>query len=105
MVIEVTLLKLRTEVTPDRVDEMMRRVRSILLRVPQVLTVRSGKKIEPFCEWPFFIAVEFETRDKQAMAHDDPLWLKYTHEVLKPHATEQLTLHYELEPGRDVKYS
>ena len=71
----------------------------------QVLSVRAGKKIEPFCEWPFFLAVEFDSRDKQAIGLDDPHWLKFIHDVMGPHAAEELTLTYELEPGRDIRYS
>jgi len=105
MVLQLSLFKLRPEVSDDQVDALMRRARSQLLRIPQVLTVRSGKKIDPFCEWPFFVAIEFDSRDKQAIAIDDPMWLKFTLETLRPHITDELTLHYELEPGRNVKYS
>ncbi len=105
MVTQVSLFKLRPEVTPDKVDEMMRKTRSSLLRIPEVLTVRAGKKIDPFCEWPFFICLDFESLDKQAMCYDDPIWVKFTHEVIKPNTADQLTLNYELEPGKNVKYS
>ena len=39
------------------------------------------------------------------MCHDDPIWAKFTHEVIKALTSGQLTLNYELEPGRNVKYS
>jgi hypothetical protein len=105
MVLEVLLYKLRPEVEPDAVDELMRRARSQLLRIPQVLSVRAGKEIAPFSEWPFAVALEFDTRAKQAIAHDDPVWLKFTHDTMGPHVREHLSLQYELEPGRNVKYS
>ena len=105
MVFEVLLYKLRPEVPPDVVDELMRRARSQLLRIPQVLSVRAGKEIVPFSDWPFVVALEFDTRAKQAIAHDDPVWLKFTHETMRPHVLEQAALQYELEPGRNVKYS
>ena len=105
MVLQLSLFKLRPEVAPDQVDSLMRRARSLLLRIPQVLSVRAGKKIEPFCDWPFFLAVEFESRDKQAIGLDDPHWLKFVHDVIGPHVGEELTLSYELEPGRDIRYS
>lgn len=99
------LFKLRPEVDDGQVDELMRRARSQLLRIPQVLTVRSGKKIEPGAKWPFFVAMEFESRDKQAIGLDDPMWLKFTLETLQPVITEELVVNYELEPGRNIKYS
>jgi hypothetical protein len=105
MVLHVSLCKFQPDVPADQVDMLMRRARSLLLRIPQVLSVRSGKKIDPDCEWPFFLAVEFESRDKQAIGLDDPHWLKFMHEVLGPHLAGELAMDYELEPGRNIKYS
>ncbi len=105
MVHHVALYKLRPEVTPEVVEEMIRRARSLLLRIPEVLSVRSGKKIEAACEWPFFVSIDFESRHKQAMFRDDPVYLKYLEEVVRPNTSEQLLLDYEMDPGRNVKYS
>jgi hypothetical protein len=105
MVTQVSLFKLRPEVTSDKVEEMMRKARSQLLQIREVLNVKSGKKIDPSCEWPFILVVDFDSLDKQAMCHDDPIWVKFTHEVIQPFTTEQVTLNYELDPGRNVKYS
>lgn len=105
MVLQLLLYKLRPETRPEEVEELMRRARTQLLRIPQVLSVRSGKEIVPGSEWPFVVTLEFDTRNKQAIAHDDPFWLKFTHETMAPHVQDQLSLHYELEPGRNVKYS
>ena len=105
MVIQVSLFKLRPEVSPDQVEELMRRTRSQLLQIREVLSVRSGKKIDPHCPWPFMMVLEFESLDKQAMCYDDPIWAKFTHEIINPLTSEQLTLNYELEPGRNIRYS
>jgi hypothetical protein len=105
MVIEISLFKLRPGVTSEKVDEIMRRTRSQLLQIREVLSVRAGKRIDPASPWPFMIVIEFDSLDKQAMCHDDPIWVKFTHDVIKTLTYEQLTLNYELEPGRDVKYS
>jgi hypothetical protein len=31
--------------------------------------------------------------------------MKFTAEVIKPHTAERLTLNYEMDPGKNVKYS
>lgn len=105
MVHHIVLFKLRPEVTPAKLEEMMMNTRMQLLKIPEVLSVKCGKKIDPKCEWPFFIAVDFESTDKLAVYRDDPVHLKYVSEVLKPNTTERLTLDYEMEPGKDVRYS
>ena len=52
MVHQVALYKLHPEVTDDILEEMIRRTRSMLLKVPEVMAVRSGRKIDPDAEWP-----------------------------------------------------
>ena len=105
MVLQLMLYKPRPETGDEAVDDLMRRARSQLLRIPQVLSVRAGKEIVASSDWPLVVALEFESRAKQAMAHDDPMWLKFTHETIGPHVAASCSLDYELEPGRNVKYS
>ena len=46
---------------------MARSARSQLLKIPEVLAVRSGKRIKPDNEWPYFYSVDIESMDKLAM--------------------------------------
>ena len=105
MVHHVALYKLQPDVPPDTLDDMIRRTRSLLLKIPEVLAVRTGKRIEPDCEWPFFVALDFESLAKQAMFRDDPVYLKFLLEVIEPYTSDAMLMDYEMEPGRNVKYS
>ncbi|MEA3189348.1 MAG: hypothetical protein QOD99_3178 [Chthoniobacter sp.] len=105
MVHHIVLFKLKPEVTPAKLEEMMMNTRINLLKIPEVLSVKCGKKIDPKNEWPFFIAVDFESMDKVAIYRDEPLHLKYLEDVIKPYTSEKLSLDYEMEPGKDVRYS
>ena len=105
MVYHVAFFKLRAEVTPEKLDEMIRSSRSQLMRVPEVLTVRSGKKIDPTCEWPFFVAIDYESMDKKRAGEDHPVYIKYLVTVIRPNVSDEWSTAYELEPGRPIKYS
>lgn len=105
MVHHVCLFKLKPEVSAENVEEMIRRTRSLLLRIPEALNVRSGKRIEPEAPYPFFFSVDFESRAKQRMFRDDPIYLKFLEEVIRPYTTECVASDYEMDPGKDVKYS
>lgn len=83
----------------------MRQTRSRLLRIPECLTVQCGKGIEPYNAWAFFFAVDYETRDKLRLAQGKPAYGKFLREVIVSRAAEQLSLTYELDPGKNVKYS
>jgi hypothetical protein len=105
MVHHLVLYKLKPEVGEERLESMIRKTRSQLLKVPEVLSVRSGRKIEGKGDWGFFVSVDVESMDKLAGFQDDPVYVKFIEEVVKPNTSESLLVNYEMEPGRDIKYS
>ena len=40
--------------------------------------------------------------DKQAIFREDPIYIKFVEEVIKPKTAEYLALDYEMDPGRDI---
>ncbi len=105
MVHHIALYQLKPEVTPEKLEEMIRATRSQLLKIQEVLNIRSGKKIDPHSQWDFFVSLDVESMDKLAMCKDDPVYVKFVEEVIKPHTREGLILDYEMEPGKNIKYS
>jgi hypothetical protein len=105
MVHQITLFKLQPKVTPAKLEEMMVSARIHLLKIPEILSVRCGKNIDPGAEWPFFIALEFESMEKVAVTEDDAIYMKFVADVIKPNTSERLALNYEMEPGKNVKFS
>ena len=105
MVHHVTLFKLKPEVTPEKLERMMMTTRMSLLKIPEILSVRCGKNIDEKGEWPFFVALDFESVEKLRMTEDDAIYMKFMADVVKKNTAEKLTLNYEMEPGKNVKYS
>ncbi len=118
MVHHVVLYKLKPEVTPARVEAMMMNARMQLLKIQEVLSIKCGKRIDPespwpFCgkridpesPWPFFIAIDFESMDKYAIFREDPIFVKFTEEIIKPNTEDSLALDFEMDPGKDVQFS
>jgi Stress responsive A/B Barrel Domain len=105
MVHHIVLYKLKPEVTPARVEAMMMNTRMQLLKIPEVLSIKCGKRIEPEMEWPFFIAIDFESTDKYAIFREDPIYVKFMEEVIKPNTEDSLALDFEMDPGKDVRFS
>jgi hypothetical protein len=105
MIHHVVLYKLKPEVTPARIEEMMMNARMQLLKIPEVQTIKCGKRIDPEMPWPFFIAIDFESMDKFAMFREDPIFVKFNEEVIKPHISDSLNLDFEMDPGKDVRFS
>ena len=105
MVHHVTLYQLQPEVTPAKLEQLMFSTRMTLLKIPEILSVRCGKNIDPNSEWPFFIALDFESMEKMAMVQDEAIYMKFVADMIKPHTAAALALDYEMEPGKAVKYS
>lgn len=105
MVHHITLCKLQPEVTEAKLEQIMMSTRMSLLKIPEILSVRCGKNIDPKSEWPFFVALDFESMEKLAMTEDDAIYMKFVADVIRPHTTDRLVMNYEMEPGKNLKYS
>lgn len=105
MIHHLVLFQLKPEVDEEKIEWMMRETRIRLLKIPGVLHLRCGKPLDKTLEWPFFLAFDIESTEKLAVYMNDPIHVKYVDEVIKPHITKRLGLDYEIEPGKDVRYS
>src|SRR5436190_23624088 len=105
MVHHIVLFKLRPEVTPARVEEMMMNTLMQLLKIPEVFSIKCGKRIHQEMPWPFFIAIDFESMDKYTIFREDPIFVKFEAEIIKPNTAESVTLDFEMDPGKDVRFS
>ena len=83
----------------------MRQTRIRLLKIAEVRAIKCGKRIERDNDWGFFFAVDYESMDKKVLGQADPVYTKFVSEVIDPYVGDQLVLSYEMEPGKDVRYS
>ena len=105
MVHHIDLFQLKPEVTPARIEEMMMNTRMQLLKIPEVLSIKCGKRIDDGMQWPFFVAIDFESMDKFEIFCEDPIYVKYVEDVIKPNVAETVRLDFEMDPGKDVQFS
>lgn len=105
MICHLVLFHLKPEVDEEKIEWMMRETRIQLLKIPEVLNLRCGKRVDEKSDWPFFLAIEVESLEKLGLYAKDPIHLKYVEEVIKPHTSKRLAVDYEMEPGKDIRYS
>ena len=105
MIHHVVFFQLKPEVDAAKLEEMVRSTRSLLLKIPEVLSVKSGRNVDESSPWPFFIAFETESMDKLRMTLDDPVHLKFLHHVIAPNTSSQFCLDFEMDPSKNLKYS
>ncbi|HZJ15328.1 MAG TPA: Dabb family protein [Chthoniobacteraceae bacterium] len=105
MVHQITLFKLKPEVTPENLEKMMMATRMSLLKIPEILSVKCGKNIDAKSDWQFFVALDFESMEKLAMTEDDAIYMKFIADVIRGNTTEKVTLNYEMDPGKSTRFS
>ena len=105
MIHHLVLFRLKQEVTSEKVDSILRQTRAQLLKIGEVLTLRCGRNIDQKSEWGIFLALEVESTEKLALLHENAIYIKYMERVLKPSTEDQISLTFEMEPGKDIRFS
>lgn len=106
MIHEVILARFPENSSPDLVEKLMVETRMRLLKVPEVLSLSCGKRIDPKTNpYPFFIAIEFESLAKKRVAYDNPIFTIFLSQIFKPAVADFTTLTFEMDPGKDVRFS
>lgn len=105
MILHLVLCKLKPGTSEEELEWVMRQTRARLLKIPEVLQVRCGRSLDPQSEWPFFFSAEFFSSEQLAAYAEHPLQLKFLEEVLLPHTTLRISHNFEMEPGKDIRFS
>ena len=105
MIHHVSYYKLEEKLSSETLEEMVRASRTWLLKIPEVLSVRSGRNIDPESQWQFFYSIEVESKGKLQMVREDAFYLKFIEQYVKPNALKEFGMDFELDPSRELKYS
>jgi hypothetical protein len=105
MIFHVVYFQLNPEVDKTTTEDMVRTTRSLLLKIPEVLGVRSGRNLDAESQWQFFFSIEVDSLEKLRATLDDPFHLKLMERTIKPNICGQFSMNYELDPSKDLKYS
>jgi hypothetical protein len=105
MIDHILFYKLRSDVDGARLEEMVRSTRSILLKIPEVFSVHSGRNVDQESEWSFFVSFEIENLDKLIMVEEDGLYLRFLRAVIEPNTDAQEAFSFETDPSKDLRYS
>ncbi|MGC4014335.1 MAG: Dabb family protein [Luteolibacter sp.] len=105
MISHVVFFQLNPGTDEARVEEMVRTTRSLLLKIPEVLSVKSGRNVDTASEWQFFFNIETESLEKLKITLEDPFHLKFQESVIKPNTAAHFAMDFELDPSKDLRYS
>lgn len=105
MIHHVLLAKLKSDLPASAVEELMVESRIRLLKIPEVMNLRCGKKLEEENPYNFFISMDVENGGKLKVVEQSAIYLQFRHQFFDPKVEEVKRLNFEMEPGKDVRYS
>ncbi len=105
MIHHVSYFQLNEGTDDATLQEMVRSSRTWLLKIPEVLAVRSGRNLDPESQWQFYFSVEVDSREKLGMVREDPFHLKFVEKYIRPNTHNSFMMDFELDPSRELKYS
>ncbi|MEM9444669.1 MAG: Dabb family protein [Verrucomicrobiota bacterium] len=106
MVHHLQLIKLKGEDLNEAAEELMIEARIRLLKIPEVVNLFCGKRIEKGKDGhDFFLSMEFENMSKRSIALESPIYITFKHKVLDRYTASITGMNFEMEPGKDVNYS
>ena len=105
MISHIAFYRLKSEVDEQGLEDMVRTTRSLLLKIPEILSVHSGRNVSSESEWSFFYSIDVESLGKLAMTTDDPLFLKFLATVITPNTEDEFVFDFETDPSKDLRYS
>lgn len=77
-----------------------------LLKIPEVNNLRVGKRIDTKGNpYTYFFSLDVENLDKLKYTQESAIYTQFQKQVLEPFVTKITAFQYEMEPGKDVRYS
>jgi hypothetical protein len=100
------LLTTKPEVIPGKLEEIMVETRIRLLKIPEVNNLRVGKRVDTTQNpYHFFFSFDVENMDKLAYITENAVFVQFEKQILGPFISSSKVFDYEMEPGKDVRYS
>src|SRR5471032_2844959 len=106
MIHHLVLLTIKAEVIPSKLEEIMVETRIRLLKIPEVNNLRVGKRVDTTNNpHACFFSFDVENMDKLAYIQENAVYVQFEKQILGPFISAQKIFDYEMEPGKDVRYS
>lgn len=106
MIHHLVLLTAKPEVTPSKIEDIMVETRIRLLKIAEVNNLRVGKRVDTTHNpHTYFFSFDVENMDKLAYVMESAVYVQFEKQILGAFIADSKSLDYEMEPGKDVRYS
>ena len=105
MIHHCVYFKLKPSVTAEQLETILIETRINLLKIPEVMNLRTGKNVKPKSEWQYFLSFDCESIAKLEIYREHPIHIKFVKTIIDPYVEARYAEDFEMEPGKDVRYS
>jgi hypothetical protein len=106
MIHHLVLLTTKPEVVPAKLEDIMVETRIRLLKIAEVNNLRVGKRVDTANNpHTYFFSFDVENMDKLAFVMENAVYVQFEKQILGAFVASSKSLDYEMEPGKDVRYS
>ncbi len=106
MIHHICLLEAKPTVAGEKLETLMVETRIRLLKIPEVNNLRVGKRIDVATNpHTFFFSFDCDNMDKLASMQDSAIFTQFQKQILDAYTISYMMINYEMEPGKDIKYS
>jgi hypothetical protein len=106
MVHHIHFLETRPNITAEMLEQLMVEIRIRLLKVSDVNNLKVGKRIEGSeNSFQLFYAFDIENLDKLKLFKESAVYAQFSRQILDPYVVRSWQMDYEMEPGKDTRYS
>jgi hypothetical protein len=106
MIHHLVLLTTKPDVPPAKLDDIIVETRIRLLKISEVNNLRVGKRVDTTHNpHTYFFSFDVENMDKLAYVMENAVYVQFEKQILGQFVADSKSLDYEMEPGKDVRYS
>lgn len=106
MIHHICLMEAKPSVAPEKLESLMVETRIRLLKIPEVNNLRVGKRVDTIHNpHTFFFSFDCDNMDKLQILQESAIYTQFQKQILDAFTDTYLMFNYEMEPGKDVKYS
>ncbi len=105
MIHHIALFQTLPHVDEEKLGQMVIAARVSLVKIPEVAGIRCGKNVDADSPWKFFVALEVDNLERLKQVKADAIYIKFLADVISPNVSEQFLATYEMEHGKNIKFS
>ncbi|MDD2676505.1 MAG: Dabb family protein [Methylacidiphilaceae bacterium] len=85
----------------SELDALMIEIRIILLKLPDIHSLRVGRNLAPGDPFSLFLSFDIDSPEKLEFVQRNPIYYQFERQILDVHAKRIVRYNFDMEPGKE----